>query len=129
MGSYFSANPQPKKVLMQGLDGAGKTTILYKFTTCQVETLLPSIGFCIERIKSTDIWLYSWDVGGEDKPRALWKPYYKDVHGLIFVIDCQPDCRKYRFDEMVREFKRFMETEELKGLPVLIFANKQDFAD
>ena len=28
-----------------------------------------------------------WDVGGQDKIRPLWRHYYQNTQGVIFVVD------------------------------------------
>ena len=38
------------KILMLGLDAAGKTTILYKLKLGEIVTPIPTIGFSIERV-------------------------------------------------------------------------------
>ena len=52
------------RILMVGLDGAGKTTILYKLKLCDVITSIPTIGFNVESVSYKNINFYVWDVGG-----------------------------------------------------------------
>merc|ERR1719274_148602 len=75
------------RILMVGLDAAGKTTILYKLKLGEVLTTIPTIGFNVETVEYKNINFTVWDVGGQDKIRKLWRYYYQNTQGLIFVID------------------------------------------
>ncbi len=66
------------------------------------------------------------DLGGTMKMRSLWERYYNDVQGIMFVIDISPRCEVSKLME-ARAFYRFMRDDEsLRGVPVMIFANKSD---
>merc|ERR1712000_138778 len=75
------------RILMVGLDAAGKTTILYKLQLGVVVTTIPTIGFNVEAVEYGNIRFTVWDIGGQDKIRKLWRHYYQGTQGLIFVID------------------------------------------
>ena len=75
------------RILMVGLDAAGKTTILYKLKLGEVVTTIPTIGFNVETVEYKNISFTVWDVGGQDKIRPLWRHYYQGTQGLIFVVD------------------------------------------
>merc|ERR1712070_262047 len=76
------------RILMVGLDAAGKTTILYKLKLGEVVTTIPPIGFNVETVDCKNISFNVWDVGGQDKIRPLWRHYYQNTQGIIFVVDC-----------------------------------------
>merc|ERR1712118_507816 len=78
---------QDMRILMVGLDAAGKTTILYKLKLGEVVTTIPTIGFNVETVEYKNISFTVWDVGGQDKIRPLWRHYYQSTQGLIFVVD------------------------------------------
>ena len=63
-------------VLLLGLDGAGKTTILYQLKYNETVKTIPTIGFNVETLEYGDIAITAWDVGGQDKIRVLWKHYF-----------------------------------------------------
>merc|ERR1712195_452377 len=73
------------RILMVGLDAAGKTTILYKLKLGEVVTTIPTIGFNVETVEYKNIAFTVWDVGGQDKIRPLWRHYYTNTEGIIFV--------------------------------------------
>merc|ERR1712149_70790 len=75
------------RILMVGLDAAGKTTILYKLKLGEVVTTIPTIGFNVETVEYKNISFTVWDVGGRDKIRPLWRHYYQNTQGIIFVVD------------------------------------------
>jgi len=75
------------RLCMVGLDAAGKTTILYKLKLGEVVTTIPTIGFNVEAIEYGNLTLTVWDIGGQDKIRPLWRHYYSDTQGVIFVVD------------------------------------------
>merc|ERR1712053_21971 len=75
------------RILMVGLDAAGKTTILYKLKLGEIVTTIPTIGFNVETVEYRNISFTVWDVGGQDKIRPLWRHYYQNTQGIIFVVD------------------------------------------
>merc|ERR1711965_992634 len=81
------------RILMVGLDAAGKTTILYKLKLGEVVTTIPTIGFNVEAVTYKNITFTVWDVGGQDKIRPLWRHYYEDAQGVIFVVDSNDPAR------------------------------------
>merc|ERR1719471_1823921 len=93
MGLSFSAvwqrmiSKHETRILMVGLDTAGKTTVLYRLKLGEVVTTIPTIGFNVETVEYRNLSFNVWDVGGQDKIRKLWRHYYRGVHGLIFVVD------------------------------------------
>ncbi|ETW56633.1 ADP-ribosylation factor 1 [Plasmodium falciparum Palo Alto/Uganda] len=111
------------RILMVGLDAAGKTTILYKVKLGEVVTTIPTIGFNVETVEFRNISFTVWDVGGQDKIRPLWRHYYSNTDGLIFVVDSND---RERIDDAREELHRMINEEELKDAIILVFANKQD---
>lgn len=108
---------------MLGLDAAGKTTILYKLKLGEVVSSVPTIGFNVETVEYKNIKFTVWDVGGQDKIRLLWRHYYQNTQGLIFVVDSSD---KERVELAREELQRMLGEEELRDAVLLVFANKQD---
>jgi len=111
------------RILMVGLDAAGKTTVLYKMKLGEVVTTIPTIGFNVETVQYKNITFTVWDVGGQFLIRKLWKHYYQGSDGLIFVVDSSD---RSRVDEAREVLSAVLETDELRNAVLLIFANKQD---
>nr|XP_020466769.1 ADP-ribosylation factor 4 [Monopterus albus] len=121
LSRFFSKTPV--RILMVGLDAAGKTTLLYKLKLSEVVTTIPTIGFNVETVEYKNISFTVWDVGGQTIIRPLWRHYYTNTQGLIFVIDSNdPE----RIKEAADELHRMLEEDELRGVAVLVLANKQD---
>ncbi|XP_072030035.1 ADP-ribosylation factor 1-like isoform X2 [Amphiura filiformis] len=111
------------RILMVGLDAAGKTTILYKLKLGEIVTTIPTIGFNVETVEYKNISFTVWDVGGQDKIRPLWRHYFQNTQGLIFVVDSND---KERVGDAREELMRMLNEDELRDACVLILANKQD---
>merc|ERR1712159_814266 len=111
------------RILMVGLDAAGKTTILYKLKLGEVVTTIPTIGFNVETVEYKNIKFTVWDVGGQDKIRPPWRHYYQNTQGLIFVVDSND---RDRVSEARDELHRMLNEDELRDAVLLVFANKQD---
>merc|ERR1711981_1284307 len=111
------------RILMVGLDAAGKTTVLYKLKIGEVVTTIPTIGFNVETVDYKNIRFTVWDIGGQDKIRPLWRHYYENANGIIFVIDSND---RDRMQEAKAELDNLLKEDELKDAVVLVFANKQD---
>merc|ERR1719408_1146101 len=111
------------RMLMVGLDAAGKTTILYKLKLGEVVTTIPTIGFNVETVQYKNINFNVWDVGGQDKIRKLWRHYYTNTQGLIFVVDSND---RDRIEDAREELAKMLEEDEMRDAAVLVFANKQD---
>jgi len=111
------------RILMVGLDAAGKTTILYKLKMGEIVTTIPTIGFNVETVEYTNINFTVWDVGGQDKIRPLWRHYFQNTQGLIFVVDSND---RERVKEARAELEKMLSEDELRDAALLVFANKQD---
>lgn len=114
------------KILMLGLDAAGKTTILYKLKFNRCPVTVPTIGFNVETVTHKDVKFNVWDVGGQERIKPLWRHYYADTHGLVFVVDCAD---RERIDEARDELQRVIKDTEMRDALILVFANKQDVAE
>ncbi|XP_064223309.1 ADP-ribosylation factor 4 isoform X1 [Aotus nancymaae] len=106
-----------------GLDAAGKTTILYKLKLGEIVTTIPTIGFNVETVEYKNICFTVWDVGGQDRIRPLWKHYFQNTQGLIFVVDSND---RERIQEVADELQKMLLVDELRDAVLLLFANKQD---
>ncbi|VEL29933.1 unnamed protein product [Protopolystoma xenopodis] len=111
------------RILMVGLDAAGKTTILYRLKLGEIVTTIPTIGFNVETVEYKNISFTVWDVGGQDKIRPLWRHYFQNTQGLIFVVDSND---RERINEAREELNRMLSEDELRDAVLLVFANKQD---
>lgn len=111
------------RILVLGLDNAGKTTVLRKFTGEDVSTVEPTLGFSIKTVEHMGFRLNVWDVGGQRSIRAYWRNYFESTDGVVWVVDSTDVAR---LKEAGRELAEVLGREELGGASVLILANKQD---
>merc|ERR1712039_1162521 len=111
------------RILMVGLDNAGKTTVLYKLKLGEVVTTIPTIGFNVETVEYKNISFTVWDVGGQTKIRPLWRHYFQNTQGLIFVMDSND---RDRIHETKDELHKMLNEDDLRDAVLLVLANKQD---
>lgn len=126
MGLRSSKNPKANqaRILLLGLDSAGKSTLLYKLKLAGPIITIPTIGFNVEMIElERDLPLTVWDVGGQEKMRTVWGCYCENTDGLVYVVDSSD---RQRLEDSQREFERILKNEHIKNVPVVLLANKQD---
>ncbi|KAI8913438.1 ADP-ribosylation factor family-domain-containing protein [Gorgonomyces haynaldii] len=111
------------RVLLLGLDNAGKTTILKRINGEPIDEISPTLGFNIKTMEHMGYKLNIWDVGGQKSIRSYWRNYFEQTDGLIWVIDAADP---HRLKECRDELYTLLKEERLAGCSVLIFANKQD---
>lgn len=71
------------KIVIIGLDNAGKTTILYQFLMNEVVHTSPTIGSNVEEVVWNNIHFIMWDLGGQQSLRAAWSTYYCNTEVCI----------------------------------------------
>ncbi|KAI8424687.1 hypothetical protein MSG28_006643 [Choristoneura fumiferana] len=111
------------RILMLGLDNAGKTTILKRFNGEPIDTISPTLGFNIKTLEHRGFKLNIWDVGGQKSLRSYWKNYFESTDGVAWVVDCA-DAR--RLAACARELHALLREERLAGASLLVLANKAD---
>jgi len=111
------------RVLMVGLDAAGKTTILYKMKFGEVVQTTPTIGFNVETVEYKNLKFSVWDIGGQDKIRKLWRFYYENARGIIYVVDANDHTR---VEQAKVELDNLLNEPLLADASLLVFSNKQD---
>uniref|UniRef100_A0A3Q4GLV9 ADP-ribosylation factor-like protein 3 n=1 Tax=Neolamprologus brichardi TaxID=32507 RepID=A0A3Q4GLV9_NEOBR len=117
------APEQEVRLLLLGLDNAGKTTVLKQLAAEDISHITPTQGFNIKSVQSAGFKLNVWDIGGQRKIRPYWRNYFENTDVLIYVIDSSD---RKRFEETSLELAELLEEEKLATVPLLIFANKQD---
>ncbi|XP_067938584.1 ADP-ribosylation factor-like protein 2 [Watersipora subatra] len=111
------------RLLMLGLDNAGKTTILKRFNGEDIDTISPTLGFNIKTLDHNGYKLNVWDVGGQKSLRSYWRNYFESTDGLIWVVD---SADKRRLVDCKAELHSLLVEERLAGATLLVFSNKQD---
>jgi len=112
------------RLLILGLDNAGKTTILKKFTGEPIDKIEPTLGFHIQTLHHRNGYtLNLWDIGGQRTIRAYWRNYFEQTDGILWVVD---SIDRDRLQICKDELFNLLIQEKLVGASLLIFANKQD---
>merc|ERR1711991_432060 len=123
--SLFASHGEVKVILV-GLDNAGKTTTLYKLLLNEVVVTAPTIGSNVEEVQYKNIKFIMWDLGGQESSRASWSTYYKQTNAVMLVVDSTD---RERIPAIKAELDRMLASEQLKQAVLLVFANKQDVKD
>ncbi|KAF7331828.1 Small monomeric GTPase [Mycena kentingensis (nom. inval.)] len=103
---------QEVRILMLGLDSAGKTTILYRLQIGEVVSTIPTIGFNVETVEYKNIKFQVWDLGGQSSIRPYWRCYFPNTSSIIYVIDSSDHTR---LTTSRTELLTMLSEEELKG--------------
>ncbi|XP_035283552.1 ADP-ribosylation factor-like protein 9 isoform X2 [Anguilla anguilla] len=114
--------PSSRQVLVLGLDGAGKTSLLHCLATGTLEqNITPTKGFNAVSINKEDLKIEFLEIGGSEDVRAYWKMYLSKAEVLVFVVDSSDPARfplaKTHLHELIAEHPR---------LSLVVLANKQD---
>ena len=119
-------------VLILGLDNAGKTTFLesarakFSDSNFNPSKVTTTVGLNIAKIESAGIRLNFWDLGGQEELRALWDKYFAECHAVVYTVDSND---RERIAESKESFDRMIANDQLRGVPLLVLANKQDLAE
>lgn len=128
MGFLFSKlwslfGNEEHKIVIVGLDNAGKTTILYQFLMNEVVHTSPTIGSNVEEVVWKNIHFLMWDIGGQESLRSAWSIYYTHAEFVILVVDSTD---RERLPIIKDELFRLVAHEDLQKASLLVLANKQD---
>ncbi|NWX77744.1 ARL11 protein, partial [Alca torda] len=112
------------RVVMLGLDFAGKSTLLYKLKSGRAVETCPTVGFNVESLQTPcGLSFTLWDVGGQGSLRASWPDYLEDTSTLVFVFDSTDTAR---LPEAAAALEEALSHPSMAGVPVLLLANKQE---
>lgn len=111
------------RILILGLDNAGKTTLLYRLKMGEVVTTIPTIGFNVESVQYGSLTFDVWDLGGQTSIRPYWRSYYANTAAVVFVVDATD---VERLEVAADELRSMLNESELRDAALLVFANKQD---
>lgn len=145
----MKAKEKQIRLLMVGLDNAGKTTVVKALAGEEVDEVPPTLGFNIKTLthrgcaSSRPLWLLPrvsvteggmsrrytlniWDVGGQRTLRPYWRNYFEETEGLVWVVDSTDEGR---LEACRDELHALLGEEKLAGASLVVFANKQDVPD
>ncbi|XP_062383937.1 ADP-ribosylation factor-like protein 13B isoform X2 [Sardina pilchardus] len=110
-------------LVMVGLDNAGKTATVRGIKGESPEDVAPTVGFSKVDLKQGKFEVTIFDLGGGKRIRGIWKNYYSESYGVVFVVDSSDTQRLQETRDTMEEVLRHP---RIAGKPVLVLANKQD---
>ncbi|BFZ55209.1 hypothetical protein PYCC9005_002249 [Savitreella phatthalungensis] len=113
------------RILILGLDNAGKTTVLKRLIGEDISQVSPTLGFNIKTIQFGIYRIDLWDVGGQRSLRSYWRNYFESTDALVWVVDSTD---RLRLDNCRRELHGLLLEERLMGADLLVLINKTDIA-
>jgi small GTP-binding protein len=123
VAALFGEQRKEARILLVGLDKAGKTTVLYRLKQNTIIPTVSTAGFNMEVIEFRNTQMLMWDVGGGYNSRPYWHCYLQNVDAIVYVVD---SADRDRLEEARDELERFLRNDIQKEVLLLIFANKQD---
>ncbi|KAL6115225.1 arl13b [Pungitius sinensis] len=110
-------------LVMVGLDNAGKTATVRGIQGDDPQDVAPTVGFSKVDLKQGKFEVTIFDLGGGKRIRGIWKNYYSESHGVVFVVDSSD---VQRIQETRETMAEVLQHPRIAGKPVLVLANKQD---
>ncbi|XP_051560371.1 ADP-ribosylation factor-like protein 13B isoform X5 [Myxocyprinus asiaticus] len=110
-------------LVMVGLDNAGKTATVRGIQGESPSDVAPTVGFSKVDLKQGKFEVTIFDLGGGKRIRGIWKNYYSESYGVVFVVDSSDVQRIQETRDTMAEVLRHP---RIAGKPVLVLANKQD---
>eukprot|EP01063_Lacrimia_lanifica_P026282 TRINITY_DN3519_c0_g2_i1.p5 TRINITY_DN3519_c0_g2~~TRINITY_DN3519_c0_g2_i1.p5 ORF type:complete len:130 (+),score=43.52 TRINITY_DN3519_c0_g2_i1:66-455(+) len=104
------------RVLVLGLDFAGKTTFVNRLKLGALVETKPTVGFNLETVSYKNVTFQVWDMGGQTTLRPLWRCYYDGTDAIIWILDAVDGDR---LGLSKSELYSLLDEEELKYAPSL----------
>jgi ADP-ribosylation factor-like protein 3 len=121
--SNLKKRDDQRDLLILGLDNSGKTSILYRLADEDTSGVEPTQGFNSKTITWQSFTINMRDIGGSRDLRPSWRNYFSGSTGLVYVVD---SADRARIGEAGQELDELLAESQLAGLPLLVYANKQD---
>jgi ADP-ribosylation factor-like protein 8 len=112
------------EISIVGLQNAGKSSIVNSISNGAFsDDTIPTIGFNKREVQKGKVSMKLWDLGGQQRFRESWEKYCRDSDVIIFVVDSSDQTH---LDISKAQLNSLLDHESLKGIPLLVLANKND---
>ena len=128
--------PAPKRVVVLGIHGAGKTSALERVKDAYSSTarglhpdqIIPTVGMNMARVSGANLPMEMtfWDLGGAFGLRGIWENYFADADACAYVVDGSDEDA---LEEAMGELERALRNKKFsKRMPVLVLSSKIDLS-
>ncbi|RKP29634.1 ARF/SAR superfamily [Metschnikowia bicuspidata] len=115
---------QEIRILVLGLDNAGKTTVINSWMGRDLVNVAPTMGFQIHTFPWRGYSVNVWDVGGQSSLRAFWGNYFDKLDVVLWVIDAVSSLKLQELYQELRD--KVIRKDQLKGTLFVVLVNKID---
>jgi GTP-binding protein SAR1 len=123
---FFGLFPRNAKIAFLGLDNAGKTTLLQMLKENRVGTNPPTVHPNHDELLIQNIRFSTFDLGGHETARILWRNYTKTVSGIVFLVDAADRTRFQEAKEELSHLRDQLDGDGLADVPIAVLGNKID---
>lgn len=119
----FRLKRKNANICFLGCDNAGKTTLLQMLRDGRLGANPPTMYPTCEELIIGKIRFRTFDLGGHETARRIWKDYFAGCDGIVFLVDAAD---RTRFQEVREELMHLLDDPSLAEVPIAVLGNKID---